>query len=133
MILLPIIFLFACSSLGLGFEDFQEQVLSTAVDQAVDCGWVKVLDSPESVNQCVIDSFVAGNPFFAIYELQGIDSYPAVALVSNGAGDLIRMNFDSDPTGSGQRHNGRIDSYMCTNPKLIGTIDDFVDDLFLCA
>ena len=69
---------------------------------AIDCGRVKVQDDPKDATACAIGAQKAAKPFRIRYDLQGIDSLVAVAIVRTPSGTVGALTYDSDPSGGGQ-------------------------------
>ena len=69
---------------------------------AIDCGRVKIKGDPKDATQCAIRTQKAARPFRIRYDLQGIDSLVAVAIVRTPSGTVGALTYDSDPSGGGQ-------------------------------
>jgi len=66
---------------------------------AVDCGHVAVGAPTTTADQCIADQTAAGTPFFAHYDVQGIDSRVALGVVRDPQGRTSVLLWDSDPSG----------------------------------
>jgi len=69
---------------------------------AIDCGRVKIQSDPKDATACAIGAQKAAKPFRIRYDLQGIDSLVAVAIVRTPSGTVGSLTYDSDPSGGGQ-------------------------------
>jgi len=65
-----------------------------------------------TADQCVADQSAAGAPFFAHYDVQGIDSRVAFGVVRDPNGQTSVLLWDSDPSG-GSGAPARITEYVC--------------------
>ena len=68
---------------------------------AIDCGRVKIKGDPKEATECAIGAQKAAKPFRIRYDLQGIDSLVAVAIVRTPSGTVGSLMYDSDPSGGG--------------------------------
>jgi hypothetical protein len=68
---------------------------------AIDCGRVKINGDPKVATQCAIGAQKAAKPFRVLYDLQGIDSAAAIAIVRTDIGTVGTLTYDSDPSGGG--------------------------------
>jgi len=66
---------------------------------AIDCGRVTTKGDPKDATQCAIAAQKAEKPFRVRYDIQGIDSAVAVALVRTPVGTVGVLTYDSDPSG----------------------------------
>jgi len=66
---------------------------------AVDCGHVGIGAATAATDQCIADRSAAGTPFFARYDVQGIDSQVAMGVVRDPRGQTSVLLWDSDPSG----------------------------------
>lgn len=87
-----------------------------AVDGAQNCGTVPAGGDATAVDACAVAAFQAGTPFYATYELQGIDSAVSTALVSDGIG-MWTVFRDSDPSG-GSRIGAYVYRDECASPTV---------------
>jgi len=69
---------------------------------AIDCGRVNIKGDPKEATECAIGAQKAAKPFRIRYDLQGIDSLVAVAIVRTPSGTVGSLMYDSDPSGGGQ-------------------------------
>ncbi len=90
------------------FDEFIDEVKTSAGNEAIECGQVNVGESDIEANVCVSESYSNDLPFYAIYQLQGIDSFVAGAISKNENGMLILWSFDSSISGSGSSSDSRI-------------------------
>jgi hypothetical protein len=79
---------------------------------AVDCGHVAVGSPTAATDQCIADRSAAGTPFFARYDVQGIDSRAALGVVRDPQGGTSVLLWDSDPSG-GAGAPARITESVC--------------------
>jgi len=79
---------------------------------AVDCGHVAIGASTTATDQCIADQSAAGTPFFARYDVQGIDSRVALGVVREPQGQTSVLLWDSDPSG-GSGAPARITESVC--------------------
>lgn len=73
---------------------------------AIDCGRVKIKGDPKDATECAIGAQKAAKPFRIRYDLQGIDSLVAVAIVRTPSGTVGALTYDGDPSGGG--HVGEV-------------------------
>lgn len=83
---------------------------------ATDCGTVTVGADSSTVDACVVAAFEAHEAFFAVYELQGIDSQVSTALASDGT-QVWSLFRDSDPSG-GSQTGAEITRSDCASPTV---------------
>ena len=83
-----------------------------AGSRAVNCGRVALGAPSMTTDQCVADQGAAGAPFYAHYEVQGIDSRVAFGVVRDQSGQTSVLLWDSDPSG-GSGAPARITEYVC--------------------
>jgi hypothetical protein len=79
---------------------------------ADDCGHVAIGASTAATDQCIADRSAAGTPFFAHYDVQGIDSRVALGVVRDPQGQTSVLLWDSDPSG-GSGAPARITESVC--------------------
>ncbi len=65
-----------------------------------DCGHA-TRESAERVLTCTCENLAAQRPFVASFLEQGIDSEIVIGLASAAPGEIVRVWFDSDPSGGG--------------------------------
>ncbi len=92
--------------------DLDTLLRARAGARAVDCGRVAVGAPSMTADQCVADQSTAGAPFFAHYDVQGIDSRVAFGVVRDPNGQTSVLLWDSDPSG-GSGAPARITEYVC--------------------
>jgi hypothetical protein len=80
--------------------------------RAVNCGRVAVGAPSMTTDQCVADQGAAGAPFYAHYDVQGIDSRVAFGVMRDEMGKTSVLLWDSDPSG-GSGAPARITEYVC--------------------
>jgi len=83
---------------------------------AVDCGRVTPRAEPKKSTDCALAANQAGKPFRVRYDMQGIDSYVAVAFVRLPDGTVEALNYDSDPMGGGSRAHEVVGIRQCPAP-----------------
>jgi hypothetical protein len=66
---------------------------------AIDCGRVGIKGDPKAATQCAVAAQKAAKPFRVRYDLRGIDSSVAVAIVRTPIGTVGTLSYDSDPSG----------------------------------
>ena len=79
------------------------QSKNLAGPDAVDCGRVPVGGDPKVATECALAAQTAGKPFRVRYDIRGIDSFIAVAIVRTPIGTVGTLQYDSDPMGGGGR------------------------------
>jgi hypothetical protein len=97
---------------------------------AIDCGRVLLDGNPKAATNCALSAQKAGKPFRLRYDLQGVDSEVALAIVRTPEGTVCRLLYDSDPSGGGRRGGGVVFSRRCPDPVHVwvdptGRIDCF--------
>jgi hypothetical protein len=96
--------------------DLELQSKNFAGPNAVDCGRVLIQGDPEIATECALAAQKAGKPFRVRYDLQGIDSFVAVAIVRTQVGTVESLMWDSDPSGGGRRGPGVVFPKRCPEP-----------------
>jgi hypothetical protein len=89
----------------------------TAGDAPVNCGDVYPRSNPQKVNDCIVRSFEAKQPFHARMWLQGIDSAAAEGVAMNSRRIVYFYSFDSAPCG----HPGcpaHLEERQCAKPYI---------------
>src|SRR5947199_9834419 len=76
-------------------DALQSFFLSTAGFSAVDCGEVEIRHDPSAATHCALKAFNEKKAFFVRYDVQGIDSCFAGAIVSDGKGQVYGVEYDS--------------------------------------
>lgn len=74
--------------------DALDRAMKKLAPWATDCGRVPVRANPEAANRCALDAFAAKRSFRVRYEMQGIDSHPAIGLVGSSDGRVTALAFD---------------------------------------
>lgn len=116
----------------LTFSDFAIAVSESAAVGADDCGIVEVGESELEANTCVADAYVYGRAFYAVYELQGIDSNVGAAWSGNTSGEVFLWHYDSHPGGGLSDLASVIETSECISPELSGTVDGSFENVFTC-
>lgn len=96
--------------------DLELQSKNFAGPGALDCGRVLIDGDPKIATECALAAQRAGKPFRVRYDLQGIDSLVAVAIVRTQAGAVESLMWDSDPSGGGRRGPGVVFPKECPEP-----------------
>ncbi len=73
-----------------------------AGSDAIDCGRVRINGDPKAATQCAVAAQKAAKPFRVRYDMRGIDSSVAVAIVRTPIGTVGVLSYDSDPSGGSQ-------------------------------
>jgi hypothetical protein len=103
---------------GIDSAAFDAFIKSLAEPGSSNCGTVAAGASRNTVDQCVSIRFTSADPFYVRYNLQGVDSSLAQAIVYNPSGTSYFLTFDSDPSGGGASNNGTIEQTSCTDVVL---------------
>ena len=119
------------SGTRLSFNDFKIQVARQMDSSSLDCGTVMVNDETLEANTCMANAFNNDEAFFAVYELQGIDSQVGHALTYQN-NRLLFWYFDSAPGGSLDSESSIISDSECVNPTLSGVLDGEAFEVFIC-
>lgn len=114
------------------FDDFKNEVRQSSGEGATNCGVVEVGDSQVEANTCVAAAFVNNEAFYAVYELQGIDSSVGAAWSGRSNGEISRWSFDSNPGGGVPAKSSTTTKTLCANPTLSGSLDSGYQDIFTC-
>jgi hypothetical protein len=101
------------TSQGLLPGDLELQSKNFAGPEALDCGRVLLHGDPKIATECALSAQKAGKPFRVRYDLQGIDSFVAVAIVRTQVGTVESLMWD-DPSGGGGR--GVVFPRRCPEP-----------------
>jgi hypothetical protein len=72
---------------------------------ATDCGHVALDQDSRAVDACVTTAFSSGQPFYARYDLQGIDSNVARGIASNADGEVMLLLWDGYALGESSASN----------------------------
>lgn len=89
--------------------------------QADDCGVLAADDTANdfaAAHDCVAAAIAAQRPFTVQWDLQGIDSRVARALVGTPAGTGVQyrlLAFDGDPSGGSSSGDPHTTTYLCAN------------------
>jgi hypothetical protein len=94
----------------------EQQSKELAGPAAVDCGRVPVAGAPKVATHCALAAQSAGTPFRVRYDIQGIDSFVAVAIVRTPIGTVGALQYDSDPAGGGGRAHEVVYPKRCPEP-----------------
>jgi hypothetical protein len=100
----------------LGPDLLEKQSKQLAGPHAVDCGKVLVGGDPKAATACALAAQRAGKPFRVRYDLQGIDSFVAVAIVRSSIGVVSALLYDSDIAGGGGRRFEVVHPMECPTP-----------------
>ena len=84
--------------------------------KAVDCGRVPPRADPRKATDCALTANKARKPFRVRYDMQGIDSFVAVAFVGLPDGSIQALSYDSDPMGGGGRAHEVVGVRPCPSP-----------------
>ncbi len=82
----------------------------------IDCGRVSIGGDPTRATNCALRAQAKTRPFRVRYDLHGVDSSVAVAMVRTPAGSLSALMYDSDPAGGGGKLHGFIFPTPCPEP-----------------
>jgi hypothetical protein len=104
----------ALASCGSGAPacDLDTLLRARAGAHAINCGRVALGASSTTTDQCVADQGAAGAPFYAHYDVQGIDSRGAFGVLRDESGQTSVLLWDSAPSG-GSGAPARITEYVC--------------------
>ena len=96
--------------------EFRALLNNEAGSASTDCGTVAADTATTTVDDCVASALTANSAFYAIYELNGIDSIVADGVSQNAAGVTRLWTYDSSTTG--QLDNGPVgvNSTVCNQP-----------------
>jgi hypothetical protein len=94
----------------------EQQSRQLAGPGAVDCGEVLVDGNPKAATDCALAANKAGKPFRVRYDIRGIDSFLAVAIVRTSIGTVGALQYDSDPAGGGGRAHEVVYPKRCPEP-----------------
>jgi hypothetical protein len=94
----------------------ETRIRQLAGPSAVDCGRVAPRLDPKKATDCALAANKAGKPFRVRYDMQGIDSFVAVAFVRLPGGTVQGLSYDSDPAGGGGRAHELVCSSRCPTP-----------------
>ena len=97
-------------------EDFRALLLTEAGPASTNCGTAAANAVTTTVDDCVASALTANTSFYAIYELNGIDSTVADGVSLDAAGVTRIWTYDSSTTG--QLDNGPVgvSSTVCNQP-----------------
>jgi hypothetical protein len=76
-------------------DPLERESKKLAGPSAMDCGRVEISGNPKTATDCALAAQKAGKPFRIRYELQGVDSEVAVAIVRTPAGIVSTLSYDS--------------------------------------
>jgi len=100
--------------------DLDQLLRQRAGAGAVDCGRVAVGAPTAATDQCIADQTARGMPFFARYNVQGIDSSVSLGVVRDPRGQSSILMRDSDPSGGGNI-GAQIGETVCSGDPPIQT------------
>jgi len=80
-------------------DQLDYKMVELAGVRAVNCGRVPLHGDTKAANDCALRALSGKRPFRVRYDLQGIDSEVAYALVRTPGGRLNEIDFDSDISG----------------------------------
>jgi hypothetical protein len=101
---------------GAGSDLLERRTRQLAGPDAVDCGRVGPRAEPKKATDCAITANQAGKAFRVRYDMQGIDSYVAVAFVRLPDGTVEALSYDSDPMGGGGHAHEVVGVHKCPAP-----------------
>ena len=101
---------------GLRPDLLEERSQQLAGPSAVVCGRVAPRAESKKATECALAANNAGKPFRVRYDMQGIDSFVAVAFVRLPDGTVEGLSYDSDPAGGGGRANEVVGVSKCPAP-----------------
>jgi len=92
---------------------------------AVDCGRVRLRGDPKVATDCALNAFSHKTPFRVRYDLQGIDSFPALGIVGTPDAKLYELHFDSDAMGRGRQFGAQtLQTLPCPDPPALVPSDN---------
>jgi hypothetical protein len=94
----------------------EARIRQLAGPSAVDCGRVAPRLDPKQATDCALAANKAEKPFRVRYDMQGIDSFVAVAFVRLPDGTVQGLSYDSDPAGGGGRAHEVVSTSRCPVP-----------------
>ncbi|MGL1957451.1 MAG: hypothetical protein OCD00_09075 [Colwellia sp.] len=104
-------------------SDFEAKVIKAASINAIDCG--KVGSQSSEVNTCVSDSFIINMPFYAFYNITGIDSLVTKAVTMDQNNTVTYWWYDDKGTEI-------ISQSICEKPELNPTPYSDETQVFSC-
>ena len=113
-------------------ESFSAELGAALNSGSTNCGIVRISMESSAVDTCVEDMFTASSPFYAVYELMGIDSTVAEGVSLDAQGKLLIWSFDSSITGQGDSGPVRIESEQCLQPTLLNSTEQTINGKFGC-
>ena len=130
LLVLSALGLLACSTDDTSTSDpcsLEREIERQCGAEARDCG--RAADSAESrarIDACVVDALNGSGAFFAIYDRAGTDSQNARAICRGADGAVLRLAWDSDPSGGDQTGAvitaTRCDGAMAMDPEADGAL-----------
>jgi len=94
--------------------------IALAGPEAVDCGRVGPRGDPKEATDCALNAFSHKIPFRVRYDLQGIDSFPALGIVGTPDAKLYELHFDSDAMGRGRQFGAQtLQTLACPDPPAL--------------
>jgi hypothetical protein len=76
-------------------DRLERESKNLAGPSAIDCGRVEISGNPKTATDCALAAQKAGKPFRVRYDLHGVDSEVAVAIVRTPAGIVSTLSYDS--------------------------------------
>jgi hypothetical protein len=111
-----------------GRGDFVELAKGLAGERSLDCGDVQLGKDRSLALDCVKSALGGNRPFFAFFDIKGIDSSLSKAVVRTGNGNLLVMLWDSAVNGDPINSEPAIFVKECRSVS----IDLEKHDLFVC-
>jgi hypothetical protein len=112
----------SCVSGQDGIQNLRARLAARAGSKSTDCGFVPIGGDRHAADECAVRAFRTGIPFFVTYQLQGIDSTIAAALIRGEDNALRVISYDSDIRGGGGRAffpKERVLDDVCTSPEIV--------------
>jgi len=116
----------------ISIDEFEQKVVDSVGEKAINCGKVDIGDSPLVVNTCVSDYFFINTSFYAFYIQEGIDSSVVSAFTLNSSGVVEHWSYDSDISGGSNRES-RVTSTVCENPSIALDLNDINLNVIECT
>lgn len=82
-------------------DDLDHKLKRVSGSHAIDCGRVRLRESPAAVSKCAMDANSQDKPFRARFDLKGIDAALAVGFARSPEGKLYAFDWDGNPYGGG--------------------------------
>ena len=99
-------------------RDLLDKRMATLSPNGIDCGRVEISGNPVQETDCTLAAFHGHKAFRVRFDMQGIDSYVAIALVGLPDGNVVFLDFDGDPVGGGgiSPTRARVTERACPTP-----------------